>query len=89
MPLVLLEAMAAGTPVVAAALPEIVEIGGEAIVTVDVAVPGMLAAAVGRVLDDAPLRHRLSAAATARAGAHAWPAVAASVDELYAQVLAR
>ncbi|MGW4945527.1 glycosyltransferase family 4 protein [Actinoplanes sp. NPDC004185] len=89
MPLVLLEAMAAGIPVVAAALPEIVEVGGDAVLTVDVTAPGALAAALGRVLDDVPLRTRLAAAATVRAQAHAWPAVTASVEGLYAEVLGR
>jgi glycosyltransferase involved in cell wall biosynthesis len=89
MPLVLLEAMAAGTPVVAAALPEIVEVGGDAVLTVDIAAPGALAGALDRVLDDAALRARLSAAATDRAQAYAWPTVAASVDRLYAEVVGR
>jgi rhamnosyl/mannosyltransferase len=89
MPLVLLEAMAAGLPVVAAALPEITEIGGDAVVTADVAAPGAFAAALARVLDDAPLRARLSAAATGRMAARSWPAVAASVDAVYARVAAR
>jgi glycosyltransferase involved in cell wall biosynthesis len=89
MPLVLLEAMAAGVPVVAAALPEIVELAGDTILTVDVAEPGALARAVGRILDDAPLRGRLAEAATARAAAYSWPAVAACVERVYAEVLAR
>lgn len=87
MPLVLLEAMAAGIPVVAAALPEIVEVGGDAVLTVDVSAPDALARALGRVLDDAPLRARLAAAATHRARAHAWPVVAASVERLYAEMV--
>jgi glycosyltransferase involved in cell wall biosynthesis len=89
MPLVLLEAMAAGTPVVAAALPEIEEVGGDAVVTVDVRRPGALSDALGRLLDDPPLRHRLSAAATERARHYAWPNVVASVEHLYAEVLGR
>jgi glycosyltransferase involved in cell wall biosynthesis len=88
MPLVLLEAMAAGAPVVASPLPEIVEVGRDAILTADPATPGALAKALAQLLDDANLRASLSAAAADRARDYAWPAVAAKIDELYAEVLA-
>ena len=86
LPLVLLEAMACGTPVIASSIPEVVETGGGAIVTADPAVPGELAGMLARLLDDAKLRDRLSAAALARARDFAWPAVAALLDSLYAEV---
>ena len=86
MPLVLLEAMAAGAPVVASGLSEIVEAGGDAVVTVDPVTPSALAAALCRILDDASLRDRLSEAGRRRAGRYTWEAVAASIDGLYAEV---
>jgi glycosyltransferase involved in cell wall biosynthesis len=86
MPLVLLEAMAAGAPVVASNLPEIAEAGGDAILTVDPASPHALAEALGRILDDAPLRDRLSEAGRRRAARYTWEAVAATIDRLYAEV---
>jgi glycosyltransferase involved in cell wall biosynthesis len=89
MPLVLLEAMAAGAPVVASALAEMAEVGQDAIVTVDLVVSGALAKALSQVLDDADLRHRLSVAAVARARHYDWAAVVAKVDDLYKEVLGR
>ena len=59
----------------------------DAVLVVDVTTPGALAGALARVLDDAPLRVRLAGAATDRARAYAWPHVAASVEDLYAEVL--
>jgi glycosyltransferase involved in cell wall biosynthesis len=86
MPLVLLEAMAAGVPVVASALPEILEVGGGALLTVDPITPETLAAALRQVLDDPDLRDRLSRAGLARAEGFDWGTVVARVAELYAEV---
>lgn len=88
MPLVLLEAMANGIPVVASALPEIVEVGGDAVVAVPDPRPVALADALTTVLDSPGLRARLSAAALARAGRFGWPAIARVVDSLYREVTA-
>jgi alpha-maltose-1-phosphate synthase len=87
MPLVLLEAMASGTPVVASALPEIVEVGGDAVLTVPDPRPAALADALATVLDSASLRDRLSAAALTRVAGFGWPAVAGIVDALYREVI--
>jgi glycosyltransferase involved in cell wall biosynthesis len=86
MPLVLLEAMAAGTPVVASRLTEITEAGGDAIITVDPVTPHALAEALSRLLDDAVLRDRLSEAGRRRAGRYTWDAVTSTIDRLYAEV---
>ena len=86
MPLVLLEAMASGTPVVASALPEIREVGGDAVVTVAPPTPEAFADALAAVLDDPGLRRRLAQAGSARAAAFGWPAIARTVDALYRDV---
>jgi glycosyltransferase involved in cell wall biosynthesis len=88
LPLTLLEAMAAGAPVVCSALPELIETGGDAVRAVDRLDPPALAGALRSLLDDAPARERLSRAAARRATGFSWPAVAASVDEVYDQVRA-
>jgi glycosyltransferase involved in cell wall biosynthesis len=88
MPLVLLEAMAAGAPVVASALPEIVEVAGDAILTVDPVTPETLADVLRRVVDDVGLRDRLSRAAQARAESFTWSTVVADVVRLYTEVAA-
>lgn len=85
-PLVMLEAMATGTPVVCYGLPELRETGGDAIVPVEPHTPAALAAALDGLLADAGRRQALSAAATARAARYAWPVVAATVEELYRQI---
>ncbi len=86
-PLVLLEAMAAGTPVVASALPEIIEAGGDAIVAVEPMTPQALAAVLRSVLADVQLRTTLSDRGIARAGSFSWEAANAQVLELYATLL--
>ena len=63
------EAMACGTPLVATtagALPEVVGNDGETALLVPPSDPGALAAAIGRLLDDADLRARIGAAGRAR-----------------------
>jgi glycosyltransferase involved in cell wall biosynthesis len=86
LPLVLLEAMAAGAPVVCSALPELMEIGGDAVVTVDPLTAESLAGSIRALLDDPGRQERLSQAACRRAASYAWPAVADAVDEVYAQL---
>jgi glycosyltransferase involved in cell wall biosynthesis len=86
LPLVLLEAMAAGTPVICSALPELVEIGGDALLAVDPITPATLAAAAGRLLADPARRERMSRAAQRRIARYDWPTVAAAVDAVYRQV---
>lgn len=88
LPLVLLEALSAGAPVVCSARPELVEVGGPAVVPVDPMTPESLAAAVRALLGDPARRAALSAAARQRAADFGWPAVAAAVDAVYAEVLA-
>ncbi|GAB1646598.1 glycosyltransferase family 4 protein [Krasilnikovia sp. MM14-A1259] len=87
MPLVLLEAMASGTPVVATALREIREVGGDAVLTVADSGPAAFADALAAVLDDTALRQRLAEAGPVRAAAFGWPAIARTVDALYREVL--
>lgn len=77
-----LEAMAAGTPVVAANRAALPEVCGAAAVLVDPDDPDAIAGALERVLDDGALRQRLVAAGTARAGELTWERAARSVDAL-------
>jgi phosphatidylinositol alpha-mannosyltransferase len=86
MPLVLLEALAAGVPVVCSRIPELVEVGGDAVVTVDSVTPQTLAAAVRDLLADDSGRALLSARARDRSARYDWSAMAASVDAVYAEV---
>jgi phosphatidyl-myo-inositol alpha-mannosyltransferase len=85
--IVLVEAMAAGLPVVASDTPgydEVVRDGRDGLL-----VPPRdavaLAAAVNRVLDDPGLAERLRAAGTARAAAYDWAAVVDRLEGVYAE----
>jgi len=72
-PLVVLEAMAAGLPVVATSSPGIsdtIDVGESGLLAPDSA-PGALAERIARIAADAPLRARLSAGAREAAGAYA------------------
>lgn len=86
MPLVLLEALAAGVPVLCSRIPELVEVGGDAVLTVDPVTSQRLAAAVRGLLADDPGRALLSARARDRAARYEWSTVACSVDAVYAEV---
>jgi rhamnosyl/mannosyltransferase len=83
LPLVMLEAMASGAPVVCTALPELVETGGDAVVAVPGGTARDLVGPIRSLLSDPERRERLSAAARRRAARYSWPAVVDAVDELY------
>jgi phosphatidylinositol alpha-mannosyltransferase len=87
---VLIEAMAAGVPVVASAIPgydEVVrhEVDGVLVAPSD---PGALAAAAGAILDDAARAERLRAGGRERARSFDWIRVVAMLEDLYAEALA-
>jgi phosphatidyl-myo-inositol alpha-mannosyltransferase len=86
---VLIEAMAAGAPIVASDLDafRLVLRGGRAGELFPSGDPAALAAAAGRLLDDPVLRQRLSAAATDAVRAYDWPMVARDVVKVYEAVV--
>jgi 2-deoxystreptamine N-acetyl-D-glucosaminyltransferase/2-deoxystreptamine glucosyltransferase len=87
---VLVEAMAAGLPVVASAvggIPEVVRDGRSGLL-VPPGDAGALAAALDRLVADPALRARLAAGAREAARAYAWPELAARVAGVYAAVRA-
>jgi len=71
----LLEAMAAGTPVVTSTDPALVEVGGGAARTAPLEA-GPLAEALAEVAGDDALRARMAAAGRTRAGAYTWDGAA-------------
>jgi glycogen synthase len=84
---VLLEAMAAGLPVVASAVGGIPEALGAAGRLVPPHDPAALAGAVDELLDDPALAARLGEAARRRATAFSWDALAGRVLEVYREVV--
>jgi glycosyltransferase involved in cell wall biosynthesis len=86
-----IEAMACGIPLVATtggALPEVVGTDGVTGLLVAPDDPGALAAAIGRLLDDAELRRRLGAAGRERVlGRFTWPVCAAGTAAQYRALL--
>jgi len=87
--IVLIEAMAAGAPIVASDLDAFRQVlrGGRAGELFGAGDPAALAGAAGRLLDDPPLRQRLSAAATDAVRAYDWPVVARDVVKVYQAVV--
>ncbi len=86
---VLIEAMAAGAPIVASDLDafRLVLRGGRAGDLFPAGDPAALAAAASRLLDDPALRGRLSTAATDAVRAYDWPLVARDVVKVYEAVV--
>jgi len=82
----LLEAMAAGTPVVAAGTSAIPEVAGGAAVLVEEGDEEGLAAALARVLDDDELRAALSRQGQERAGCFGWRHSAEKLLDLYGEL---
>ena len=89
--IVLLEAMAAGTPIVASDIhgyKGVVRRGREALL-VPPREPKQIAAAVARLLRDDELRAEMGRAGMARAQEFSWPRVTAKVDDYYGVVIRR
>jgi glycosyltransferase involved in cell wall biosynthesis len=88
LPLVGLEALAAGTPFVAAAVRGVRELltDGENALLVAPDDPKALAAAIGRVLDDDDLRQRLRAGGLRLVAAHGTGAMVDAYLRLYERV---
>jgi alpha-1,3-rhamnosyl/mannosyltransferase len=81
-----LEAMACGTPVVAANTSALPEVAGGAALLADPRNPADLAAQLATVLGDEALRQQLRAAGLARARDHSWQRTAEQTLAVYARV---
>jgi phosphatidylinositol alpha-mannosyltransferase len=89
--IVLLEAMAAGTPIVASDIhgyKGVVRRGREGLL-VPPRQPRELAIAIDRLIDDPALRERMGDAGRIRAEEFSWPRVTAKVDDYYGFVIRR
>lgn len=82
-----LEAMAAGTPVIAADIPVVAEVAGEGALLVDPADAGAIAAAIRRVAGDPELQRDLSARGFVRAAGFSWDETADRTLAVYREVL--
>jgi phosphatidyl-myo-inositol alpha-mannosyltransferase len=86
--IVLVEAMAAGLPVVAADIPgyrEVIRDGVDGLL-IPPSDPGAVAGAIRRILDDAELARRLAQAGRERAARYSWDVVAGEVEAVYREV---
>jgi glycosyltransferase involved in cell wall biosynthesis len=78
----ILEAMAAGTPVVTSDRSSLPEVAGDAAVLVDPGSPDAIAAGIERVLTDETLRERLRRAGSERAASFTWERTARATAEV-------
>jgi glycosyltransferase involved in cell wall biosynthesis len=81
-----LEAMGAGTPVVASNAGAIPEVVGDAALLVDPFDADLLAAAIERVLTDQQLRSTLVERGRAKAATYSWERTASEIVEVYAEL---
>lgn len=84
-----LEAMAAGTPVVTSSGTATEEVAGGAALVADPADPGAIGEALGAVLADEGLAGRLTAAGLDRAASLTWEATAEATVAVYREAVAR
>ncbi|MCO5171728.1 MAG: glycosyltransferase family 4 protein [Planctomycetes bacterium] len=78
-----LEAFAAGLPVVASTDPSVVEVAGGAALHADADDPDGLGAGLARLVQDAALRADLVDRGRARAAAFTWPGAARALSDVY------
>jgi glycosyltransferase involved in cell wall biosynthesis len=81
-----LEAMAAGVPVISSDAPALVEVGGGATLVVRRDDPVALAGALADIAGDAGLRAKLAGAGQQRAAAYTWEGAARALWEVYAEL---
>lgn len=84
--LTLVEAMAAGTPVVAVACSAVPEVVGEAAILLEAPEEAQIGAALSRLAQDPELRSQLSERGRERAALHTWSRAAQSMLSLYERV---
>jgi glycosyltransferase involved in cell wall biosynthesis len=83
-----LEAMAAGVPVITGLTPATLEVGGDAILAIDPGAPeGSIAAALRTLAHDDELATRLTAAGRMRAESYSWSACARAYLDIYMAAL--
>ncbi|MDQ3951703.1 MAG: glycosyltransferase family 4 protein [Actinomycetota bacterium] len=87
--IVLVEAMAAGTPVVCSNLPGFKGVAGDAAFLVAPRAHRRLAAALGRVLEDPEKAETMRTAGRAAAARYDWSTLVPRVEEVYESALAR
>jgi glycosyltransferase involved in cell wall biosynthesis len=84
-----LEAMAAGAPVVTSSGTATAEVAGDAALLVDPRDRAAIASAIARLLDDRSLAEQLAGAGRRRAGEHRWSDAATATHDVYREVLDR
>lgn len=87
--IVLLEAMAAGAPVVCSSLEGFAAVAGRAAVLVEPGDPGLLADALRRVLTDDTLRDRMRAKSSQVSAGFDWGRLVVNVEDIYERALTR